>query len=70
MNRLALNPVPRPGDPRLALLNVPAPWCAPRAIRLQSMLLPGCSCIEAEVRQDVFHMRETFVAGVVSEDRR
>ena len=28
MNRPAPNSVPCPGDPRLALVNVPAPWCA------------------------------------------
>ena len=35
-----------------------------------SMPLPGSSCIEAEVREDVCRPRKTFVAVVVSEDPR
>ena len=40
-----------------------------RAIRPHSMPLPGSSCIEAEVREDVHRPLKTFVAVVVSKDR-
>ena len=43
---------------------------AARAIRPHSMPLPGSSCIEVEVRENDCRLRETFVAIVVSEDRR
>ena len=39
-----------------------------RAIRPHSMPLPGSSCIEKEVREDLCHPLETPVAIVVSDD--
>ena len=44
MNCLAPNPVPCPGDLRLLLVNVPAPWCAMRPERSSRT---ACLCLVA-----------------------
>ena len=76
MNHLALNTLPCTGDLLSLPINHVHGWrwsmyllCgAPQhAIRPHSMPLPGSSCIEAEVQEDVCRPRETFVAIVVSE---